>query len=182
MASFIKQFTFTPGTTALSSQLNTNLDDIANFLNNGVIHADGSKAFTAVPTGPATDPSSDNHLARKRYVDDGSRKRPVFPNTTGTSSILGTYNGQQTTIKAGFNTGLTGPEGNFIIDFGGAFPNGIVSLVLTCVAQPGYNYLRSQAGIYLIDLGKATIRISDSNTGASLLGTNIGVTWMAIGW
>lgn len=31
---------------------------------------DGSDAFTGVPSGPSTDPTADDHLARKKYVDD----------------------------------------------------------------------------------------------------------------
>ena len=35
-----------------------------------MIVRDGSKAFTAIPTGPATNPTSANQFARKQYVDD----------------------------------------------------------------------------------------------------------------
>lgn len=31
----------------------------------------GIKTFSSIPVGPASDPSSDNQLARKKYVDDG---------------------------------------------------------------------------------------------------------------
>jgi microcystin-dependent protein len=46
-----------------------NLNDILTWINTNAVHLDGSKAFTAVPSGPASDPVSANQLARKAYVD-----------------------------------------------------------------------------------------------------------------
>lgn len=70
MATAAVTYTFTPNTTILSAEANTNFSDLVSFLNNSVMHRDASAAFTAVPSGPSTDPSTDNHLARKKYVDD----------------------------------------------------------------------------------------------------------------
>ena len=62
--------TFANDTTADADEVNANFTDIVDYVNSDVIVRDGSIAFTAVPTGPNTDPSSANHLARKSYVDD----------------------------------------------------------------------------------------------------------------
>lgn len=69
MSVFVKTYTFASGSKILSAQANTNFDDVSTFLNNSVIHVDGSKAFTALPSGPSLDPTSGNHLARKQYID-----------------------------------------------------------------------------------------------------------------
>lgn len=70
MATISKQHDFTSGTTILSAQVNTNFDDLFAQINDEVVHVDGTNAMTALLTGPATDPTADNHLARKKYVDD----------------------------------------------------------------------------------------------------------------
>ncbi len=46
-----------------------NFNDILTWINTNAVHLDGSKAFTGVPSGPASDPVSANQLARKAYVD-----------------------------------------------------------------------------------------------------------------
>lgn len=60
---------FTNGTTIASVDVNENFDNLADFAQNSTIHKDASVAFTGVPSGPATDPSTANHLTRKSYVD-----------------------------------------------------------------------------------------------------------------
>jgi len=71
MATASVQHTFSALTDIKSSEANKNFSDLVNFINNQVIHADASRVFTAIPTGPPTDPSSDNQFARKAYVDRG---------------------------------------------------------------------------------------------------------------
>ena len=69
MATASVTYTFISGTLAKSSEVNQNFTDLVTFLNTNAITADAAKAFTAVPSGPSTDPTSGNHLARKAYVD-----------------------------------------------------------------------------------------------------------------
>jgi hypothetical protein len=63
-------YSFSANTTILSAEANTNFADIVSFLNGEVIHKDAAIAFTNVPSGPASNPSSDNQFTRKKYVDD----------------------------------------------------------------------------------------------------------------
>ena len=70
MSAVSKTYTFVPGTDIESSEVNQNFDDLVGYTNAEVIVRDGSKAFTAIPTGPATNPTSANQFARKQYVDD----------------------------------------------------------------------------------------------------------------
>lgn len=60
---------FVAGTPSVADNVDQNFTDLVNWINTNAVHLDGSKAFTAVPTGPAVDPTSANQLARKAYVD-----------------------------------------------------------------------------------------------------------------
>lgn len=61
--------TFTTGETILAAEVNEDLNDLFALINDEMIHADGTNAFTAVPAGPSLDPSTANQLTRKSYVD-----------------------------------------------------------------------------------------------------------------
>lgn len=60
---------FVAGTPSVADDVDANFAAVVAWINANAVHLDGSKAFTAVPSGPASDPSSDNQLARKAYVD-----------------------------------------------------------------------------------------------------------------
>lgn len=60
---------FTNGVATDAPSVNANFAALVSWINTNAVHLDGAKAFTAVPTGPATDPTSANHLSRKQYVD-----------------------------------------------------------------------------------------------------------------
>lgn len=59
-----------PGNTADATQVNGNFNAILGFLNSEVVHRDASIAFTAIPSGPASNPTLANQFTRKQYVDD----------------------------------------------------------------------------------------------------------------
>lgn len=58
------------GSTTDATMINDNFDDLVTFLNTDVVLADASVPFTAVPSGPGTNPTGDNQFTRKKYVDD----------------------------------------------------------------------------------------------------------------
>ena len=89
MSAVAKTYTFVPGTDIESSEVNQNFDDLVGYTNAEVIVRDGSKAFTAIPTGPGTNPTSANQFARKQYVDD--REAVVTAVTTAQATTLGTH-------------------------------------------------------------------------------------------
>ncbi len=60
---------FTAGTPAVADDVDANFASLVTWVNTNAVHLDGSKAFTAVPSGPATDPTTANQLTRKTYVD-----------------------------------------------------------------------------------------------------------------
>lgn len=69
MATLAVSNIFAPNTLAESSEINQNFDDVEAFVNTNMIQKDASVAFTAVPSGPAANPVSDNQFTRKAYVD-----------------------------------------------------------------------------------------------------------------
>ena len=74
---------FVSGTLAKSSEVNANFALLQQFIQNELIQKDGSLAFTAVPSGPALDPTSANQLVRKDYVDGAVKTFvPTWGNVT----------------------------------------------------------------------------------------------------
>jgi hypothetical protein len=85
-----KSYTFAPATDIKSAEVNQNFDNLYNYINGEVIVRDGSMAFTAIPSGPGTDPISSNQFARKAYVDqrvkiDGSTDFTGIPSGPATN-------------------------------------------------------------------------------------------------
>lgn len=60
---------FTAGLPSVADDVDANFAAVVNWINTNAVHLDASKAFTGVPSGPATDPTTDNQLTRKAYVD-----------------------------------------------------------------------------------------------------------------
>ncbi|UOF82176.1 hypothetical protein [Caudoviricetes sp.] len=60
---------FSNGAATDAPAMNANFAAVLAWLNANAVHLDAAKAFTAVPSGPATDPTSANQLTRKAYVD-----------------------------------------------------------------------------------------------------------------
>ena len=60
---------FTNNTNADALQVNANFAAVATFANTEGVQRDASIAFTGVPSGPGTDPTTANQLTRKSYVD-----------------------------------------------------------------------------------------------------------------
>ena len=93
MSAVSKTYTFVPATDIESAEVNQNFDDVVNYVNSEVIVRDASKAFTAIPSGPGTDPTSPNQLARKQYVD----QRVKIDGTTPFTGIPSGPNSNPTT-------------------------------------------------------------------------------------
>jgi hypothetical protein len=92
MATASVTHTFAALTDIKSSEANKNFGDLVTFLNNQVIHADASRPFTSHPSGPPTDPTSDNQYARKAYVDRGPTLVQQEFTPGGTSDLtVGTF-------------------------------------------------------------------------------------------
>ena len=82
-----------------ADEVNQNFTDLVNFLNNNVVHVDGSNAMTGILELPATDPTTSNQATRKSYVDaiDTALTRKV-PTITGTQIGTATSYASGTTV------------------------------------------------------------------------------------
>jgi hypothetical protein len=142
MATFTRTWTFTAGTKVKTSEVNKNFTDVSTFLNNSVVHVDGSKAFTGIPSvATGIDPSTANHLSRKAYVDAGDLLRPRVPapdSGSAFSAVIGgtpTVGTSQFLVQAGTYSGSTNSTGTLAnnLSFPTAFPNGLLSLMVVPV-------------------------------------------------
>lgn len=70
MADLAVTHAFVDATPAEAAEVNTNFTDVEQWVNTNAIRKDGSVALTALLAGPSTDPTANNHLVRKKYVDD----------------------------------------------------------------------------------------------------------------
>jgi hypothetical protein len=104
MTAVAKTYTFVPGTPIESDHANQNFDDLVNYTNGEVIVRDASMAFTAIPSGPGTDPTSPNQFARKQYVDnkDAVVAGTVTALTTTVTNLTTTVTTNKTAQDAGF--------------------------------------------------------------------------------
>ena len=178
MSSVSKTYTFTGGTYAKAAEVNQNFDDVVNYTNNEVIVRDGSKAFTAVPSGPAVDPTSNDQFTRKKYVDD--KDAALQTSITNLTTTVTTNKTAQDTglaaratvsgvgnpiIKVGDAVVTTNASGDGYVAYsGGSFP----SAVSTVVATAG----DASNGVFTSIVGKSkdgfTVRVWNSivTTGA----------------
>lgn len=62
-------YNFVAGTSAVADNVDQNFSDVTTWVNTNAVHLDGTKAFTGIPSGPSSDPTTANQLARKAYVD-----------------------------------------------------------------------------------------------------------------
>lgn len=100
-------YNFTAGTPAVADNVDQNFTDLVNWVNTNAVHLDGSKAFTAVPSGPATDPTSSNQLTRKAYVDAGHRGTMGYASTTTAQTGISSTPTDLTSLSVTF-TAVTG--------------------------------------------------------------------------
>jgi hypothetical protein len=209
MAVFTKTYTFTAGAKVKASEANQNFNDISTFLNNSVVHVDASKAFTGVPLGPSTDPSVDNHLARKKYVDDKAAAvnttvttnktttdaqalaRPTFTGFANDIGVLYSGTTQYTTGPTASTTpkfadsqfqvksGTSLVTNSGTITFGTAFPNGLVSVVASVAGNSAADLLKLSAE------SKTSFAIQGwvlSGGAWSATPGSFRINWIAIGW
>lgn len=90
--------TFVNGAANDGPQVTQNFSDVTSYINSNCIVKDGTVALTALLSGPALDPTSANHLARKQYVDDRvGRQVGYTQNQTHTITALNTWENVITT-------------------------------------------------------------------------------------
>jgi hypothetical protein len=143
MSAVSKTYTFVPATDIESAEVNQNFDDVVNYVNAEVIVRDASKAFTAIPSGPGTDPTSPNQFARKQYVDD--KDAAITAVTTSHTATLATQttdltkrptiNNNATNVKMISQTVVTATDANGDVTVN--FPAGHLTTCVNVVAVSG---------------------------------------------
>lgn len=113
---------FVDGQTAIAADVNANFATLVDYIETNCIvknSADGVTTFETVPSGPATDPSTDNQLTRKSYVDmiknsrTGIRTYYASPtpdvtfNGSGAVTVLATVQSDAVIPTNATNTNLT---------------------------------------------------------------------------
>jgi hypothetical protein len=155
-------FTFSGGTFAVASQVNSNFTTLYGWVNTNAIWADASRSFTGIPSGPSADPTSANQLARKSYVD----QRVLMNQTPGAANHI---------LKWGL-TNIPTNGGNIV--FPTAFPN-------VCEAFVAVPFFSSGGAIDVTVVSKATnacaVRIYNGATGAAFPAA-CDVLWFAGGY
>jgi microcystin-dependent protein len=139
-------YSFTNGINADATQVNANLNSLISFINTNVIQKDASVAFTAIPVGPATDPTAANEFARKAYVDN------VLP-----AGVILDFGGS------------VAPSGYVLCD--GTTYDGALSAYSRLFAAIGLTYGGSGVNFQVPDLrGRITVGKAASGTFAALNG------------
>ena len=85
-------YDFVNGTTAVADNVDQNFTDILNYINSNCIVRDGTTQMTgALSLKASTDPTADDHAARRKYVTDRlpvlSSKSPVGVVTVSSASL-----------------------------------------------------------------------------------------------
>lgn len=184
MATAAITYTFAAATTILSAEANTNFSDLVTFLNGSVMHLDASSAFTAVPSGPSTDPSTANHLSRKSYVDAADLLRAKDGTAagaqTGVSGTI-THGTHQLLIQSGTHTGIPSASGGVTISFPTAFPTGVLTILVA-------NGDTDAASSVIVGVDHSTVGLSSfvarmyDDTGAVVTNNTRRWNWIATGW
>lgn len=191
MSAVSKSHTFVPGTDIESAEANQNFDDLVDYINGEVIVRDASMAFTAIPSGPATNPVSDNQFARKKYVDDqvtaastaattalnaAALARPTFLNYSG---VLSGTSPSLSTTQFSVQAGTAVINGSGTITFSTAFPNGLVSVNVTCNDNTPADMIKTSSENrfgFGVQAWKLNGGAWDPATG------NVRISFIAVGW
>jgi hypothetical protein len=202
MATFTRTYTFTVGTKAKAAEVNQNFSEISTFLNNSVVHVDGSKAFTGIPTlATGIDPTTSNHLTRKAYVDaketsltTAINQRLKQLNVSGVAvGTAPTVSSTQFKVLAGVAT-LAAGSGEFTVTFPttdstAGFAGGVVSIVATVTGSSTYEAGTPNAWVRIGAQSKTAfsgIVLQPGSvfgvTGPVPFTSTCKVNWIAVGW
>lgn len=175
MAVLSKLYTFLAGAVAQPNEVNVNFDDIIDFVNDEVVHKDGTVAMTAHLSGPATDPTAANQYTRKAYVDASDLLRPRMRGLL--NGVVDTNTVQCYVTGGSFVVTLDG-SGNAAVPFQTAFPNGIIAVTASngdLNATPAYPNVG----------GKTAAGFSmnwQHPSGTSMAGATVRVDFIALGY
>jgi hypothetical protein len=163
-------YTFTPNTLIQASQANQNFQDLTDYINGQAIVRDATVAFTAVPSGPGTDPSSDNQFTRKAYVD--------VPRFTAVASGLTLFNTAGVLTDLNVTWAIQSSRHTEMLVPSGVGTNGFrVQRSGILIVGASIRFATSAVGTYRnMSLLHNNVLVEGDSRGASSLTTGIGQT------
>jgi hypothetical protein len=180
----VKPYTFVDATDILADEVNADFDALFDWAETEAIRADAGVAFSAIPSGPATNPTSDNEFSRKAYVDAGDKLRIKLGHTGAQTGLVGgatTLSSIQPLIQCGEDVTVTSAAGGITISYPTAFPNGVLAVVVCngdeqtqegdTVALIQGNHVKSSFGVRWHDAAGDPVVSASRRT-----------AWIAIGW
>lgn len=181
MPTLIKQFTFVADTNIAPNQVNANFDDIVSFINNNLIHKDGTRAMEAHLSLLAANPVSDNQAARKAYVD--SQVASASGSATNAQNAANAAQGSANTaldrvpnkIRWGFVSGTTNGAGDIAFAHGlGGNPAAVV--LTNNNSSPTMGWFLS---VQNKDGTNVNVRMYNSTNGNAMGGAGVSFFWFA---
>lgn len=179
---------FVDGTAAIAEEVNTNFATLASFLNDALIHKDGSKAMTGHLALTSAAPSQPLHAASKGYVDLKAAEAPQWGGILGSVQVAGPIPpaAPRLRIAGGRNsTNTLDHEGCITIGFPpNCFPNGVLSLQVTPLGNIGAN-ANSVYNARQISNTQFKVQFTQADgagAGAPRIGMAASVAWLALGW
>lgn len=187
MSSLTKTYTFIAATTIEPSEVNQNFDDIVSFVNESVAHLDGP-TFTGPVVLPAVSPTSDNHAARKKYIDDQLTSSAAATAATAASALAtAVSNAASATTAArlaapkvggGSASGVSNVAGDITFAHGLAWTPTTVNVV---AKEQGSGVGGLILNIQNVDSVGITFRVHSASTGAIFAGAGFQFYWTAFG-
>lgn len=178
MALLTKLYTFIAGATAQPNEVNVNFDDVIDFVNNDLVHLDGSKTATAHLSGPSTDPTANDQYTRKAYVDALTSLR-LRPRAGGSWNVASGGTVDPTAVQLQFIAGTavatTNVNGAATITFPAAFPTACISVI---VSNGDTDTNASVVGTTTVTQGSFDVSV-EPNPGA---GAGFRVNYIAVGY
>lgn len=164
MGTLTQTFSFTPGTPAVASQVNTDLQTLFNWVNTNGIWADASTAFTGVPTGPSLDPTSANQFTRKSFVDNKL--------LSGTTPVL---------LRGGQSSAIVNGSSQALWSFPSAWPTAAVAFIGQVIASGG-GTVGGDAAMVTMSTTQVQIQFTQASGANFTNGNTVFFTWIALGY
>ena len=180
---------FVPGTDIESAEVNQNFTDVKDYIDTYVVKRNGSTAFTAIPSGPAVNPSSADQFTRKQYVDDqvttlngvdALRLQSVY----GNAGLSGTpASPTQMKIACGSYSGTTNAFGCIDVPMNGGLSN--IATVMVCngdtlntnaLTMAVRATIPSQVTVQVFHVAISPSQVLTYNS------LPVRVNWIAVGW
>lgn len=185
MASLDITNTHVAGTTAKAADVNQNFTDVESFVNNSVVHVDGTKPLTGQLTLFSSSPTNALHAASKGYADNQDKYRYKYVGignnamTRGTAPVVGT---DEVIMLGGMVTATTSGLGVISIPFNQPY-NKVISVTVSINSEPaGALRPASQQAVRVATVSDTNFeaQVIDLVNNVALAGSPVAVSFIAL--